>query len=91
MVVSGGAGLGEEEGFELLEELAEVLGNSFDNVMIGCSRVAVDKGWISSDHQVGLTGTLISPDIYVAVGISGRHTAFGGHGSRQEDHCHQYG
>jgi electron transfer flavoprotein alpha subunit len=71
VVVAGGAGLGEEEGFELLEELAEALGNSFDNVMIGCSRVAVDKGWISSDHQVGLTGTLISPDIYIAVGISG--------------------
>ena len=71
VVVAGGAGLGEEEGFELLEELAEALGNSFDNVMIGCSRVAVDKGWISSDHQVGLTGTMISPDIYVAVGISG--------------------
>lgn len=71
VVVAGGAGLGEEDGFELLEELAEALGNSFDNVMIGCSRVAVDKGWISSDHQVGLTGTLISPDIYIAVGISG--------------------
>ena len=71
VVVSGGAGLGEEDGFEMLEELAEALGESFDNVMIGCSRVAVDKGWISSDHQVGLTGTLISPDIYVAVGISG--------------------
>ena len=71
VVVAGGAGLGEEDGFELLEELAEALGKSFDNVMIGCSRVAVDKGWISSDHQVGLTGTLISPDIYVAVGISG--------------------
>ena len=71
VVVAGGAGLGEEDGFELLEELAEALGNSFDNVMIGCSRVAVDKGWISSDHQVGLTGTMISPDIYVAVGISG--------------------
>ena len=71
VVVSGGAGLGEEDGFELLEELAEALGESFDNVMIGCSRVAVDKGWISSDHQVGLTGTMISPDIYVAVGISG--------------------
>jgi len=39
--------------------------------MVGCSRVAVDKRWISSDHQVGLTGTIISPDIYVAVGISG--------------------
>ena len=71
VVVAGGAGLGEEDGFELLEELAETLGKSFDNVMIGCSRVAVDKGWISSDHQVGLTGTMISPDIYVAVGISG--------------------
>ncbi len=71
VVVAGGAGLGEEDGFELLEELAETLGESFDNVMIGCSRVAVDKGWISSDHQVGLTGTMISPDIYVAVGISG--------------------
>ncbi len=71
VVVAGGAGLGEEDGFELLEELSEALGKSFDNVMIGCSRVAVDKGWISSDHQVGLTGTLISPDIYVAVGISG--------------------
>ena len=71
VVVSGGAGLGEEDGFELLEELTEALSKSFDNVMIGCSRVAVDKGWISSDHQVGLTGTLISPDIYVAVGISG--------------------
>ena len=71
VVVSGGAGLGEEDGFELLEELAEALSKSFGSVMIGCSRVAVDKGWISSDHQVGLTGTIISPEIYVAVGISG--------------------
>ena len=71
VVVAGGAGLGEEDGFELLEELAEALRTSFNNVMIGCSRVAVDKGWISSDHQVGLTGTMIAPDIYVAVGISG--------------------
>jgi len=71
VVVAGGAGLGEADGFELLEELAEVLRKSFSNVMIGCSRVAVDKGWISSDHQVGLTGTMISPDIYVAIGISG--------------------
>jgi len=71
VVVAGGAGLGEADGFELLEELAAALRKSFSNVMIGCSRVAVDKGWISSDHQVGLTGTMISPDIYVAVGISG--------------------
>jgi electron transfer flavoprotein alpha subunit len=71
VVVAGGAGLGSEEGFELLEDLAKALSKSFGSVMIGCSRVAVDKGWISSDHQLGLTGTMIAPDIYVAVGISG--------------------
>ncbi|MCD6304881.1 MAG: electron transfer flavoprotein subunit alpha/FixB family protein [Deltaproteobacteria bacterium] len=71
VVISGGAGLGEKEGFEILEDLRKVLSKTFGSVMIGCSRVAVDKGWISSDHQVGLTGTMISPDIYVAIGISG--------------------
>ncbi|MBW2094437.1 MAG: electron transfer flavoprotein subunit alpha/FixB family protein [Deltaproteobacteria bacterium] len=71
VVVSGGAGLGDEDGFEILQELSTALSKSFGRVMIGCSRMAVDKGWISSDHQVGLTGTMISPDIYVAVGISG--------------------
>ena len=71
VVVAGGAGLGGEEGFEMLEELATALAKPFGSVMIGCSRMAVDKGWISSDHQVGLTGTIIAPDIYVAVGISG--------------------
>jgi electron transfer flavoprotein alpha subunit len=71
VVVAGGAGLGEEDGFEILQDLSKALSKSFGSVMIGCSRVAVDKGWISSDHQVGLTGTMISPDIYVAVGISG--------------------
>ena len=71
VVVAGGAGLEEAEGFEMLNDLAKTLSKSFGSVMIGCSRVAVDKGWISSDHQVGLTGTIISPDIYVAVGISG--------------------
>ncbi len=70
-VVAGGAGLGDEDGFELLKELAEALKKPFGNVMIGCSRVAVDKGWITSDHQIGLTGSMISPDIYIAVGISG--------------------
>jgi len=71
VVVAGGSGLGEEDGFEILQDLSNTLSKSFGSVMIGCSRVAVDKGWISSDHQVGLTGTMISPDIYVAVGISG--------------------
>lgn len=71
VVIAGGGGLGDEDGFEMLQKLADALGKSFDSVMIGCSRVAVDKGWISSDHQLGLTGTMIAPDIYVAVGISG--------------------
>lgn len=71
VVIAGGAGLGDKDGFEFLEDLAKVLEKSFDSVMIGCSRVAVDKGWISSDRQVGLTGSIISPEIYVAVGISG--------------------
>jgi electron transfer flavoprotein alpha subunit len=71
VVVAGGAGLGEGDGFEVLLDLSNALSRLFGNVMVGCSRVAVDKGWISSDHQVGLTGTIISPDIYVAVGISG--------------------
>lgn len=71
VVVSGGAGLGDEDGFEILRDLSKALSRSFESVMIGCSRMAVDKGWISSDHQVGLTGTMISPDIYIAVGISG--------------------
>jgi electron transfer flavoprotein alpha subunit len=71
VVVAGGAGIGDQEGFQMLEELAEALRKSFGSVMIGCSRLAVDKGWISSDHQVGLTGAIIAPDLYVAVGISG--------------------
>ena len=71
VVIAGGAGLDGKEGFEILNDLRKVLSKSFGNVMIGCSRVAVDKGWISTDHQVGLTGAMIAPDIYVAVGISG--------------------
>jgi len=71
VVVAGGAGLEEKEGFDVLQELTKALSKSFGSVMIGATRVAVDKGWITSDHQVGLTGTMISPDIFVSVGISG--------------------
>lgn len=71
VVVAGGAGLEEKEGFDMLQELSKALSKSFGSVMIGASRIAVDKGWITSDHQVGLTGTMISPDIFVSVGISG--------------------
>jgi electron transfer flavoprotein alpha subunit len=72
VVISGGRGVVEKEDFELLRSLAAALNKSSGNVaMIGCSRPVVDKCWLSSDHQVGLTGSIISPDLYVAVGISG--------------------
>jgi electron transfer flavoprotein alpha subunit len=71
MVISGGRGITEKEDFELLESLARALGKTHGKVLIGCSRPVVDKCWLSSDRQVGLTGSIIAPDAYLAVGISG--------------------
>lgn len=66
VVVSGGRGVGSAEGYAVLEELAGLLGGA-----VGCSRVATNNGWRPHADQVGLTGTRISPDLYVACGISG--------------------
>lgn len=69
VVVSGGRGLGSAEGFELVEALAAAIGP--DKAAVGSSRAAVDLGWYPPSQQVGLTGKVVTPDVYFAIAISG--------------------
>ncbi len=66
VVVAGGLGLGSPENFQLIRQLAAVLGAEY-----GCSRPLVQKGWVESDRQIGQTGKTIRPKLYIAAGISG--------------------
>jgi electron transfer flavoprotein alpha subunit len=66
IVIAGGRGLGGPEGFTQLKALAELVGGS-----VGASRPPVDQGWWPESGQIGITGKIIAPELYIAVGISG--------------------
>src|SRR5207247_10448348 len=66
IIVAGGRGVGGPDGFGIVEQLAEALGGT-----VGATRAAVDSGWIPYSQQIGQTGKIVKPELYLALGISG--------------------
>jgi electron transfer flavoprotein alpha subunit len=79
VIVAGGRGLGGAEGFRILEQFASLLGGA-----VGASRVACDLGWCPHSWQIGLTGKTVTPDLYIAVGISGASHHMAGCGNAKK-------
>ena len=66
VIVSGGRGMGSKENFALVDDLAKLLGG-----VVGATRPAIEDGWVSKIHQVGQSGKIVAPKLYIACGISG--------------------